>query len=198
VSTYSADDLRQLLDIHHRWLNGEDGGQRADLRDADLSRANLSWAYLSGADLSGAHLSGADLSRANLSWADLSGADLSGSHLSGADLSRADLSGAYLSGANLSGQPIRYASCSWTSHGERGRTLHGIASPNEAGVLHVTLSCGCFRGSLDELREYIARGEERYRASRTIALEFILSRMAEMGVAPTMRGAELESAGGAL
>ena len=184
MSTYSADDLRQLLDLHRRWLDVEDGGQRAYLSGADLSWANLSGADLSWANLSGADLRGANLSGANLRGANLRGADLSGADLSGADLRDAYLRGADLSGANLSGQPIRYASCSWTSHGERGRTLHGIASPNDAGVLHVTLSCGCFRGSPDELREYIARGEERYRASRTIALEFILARMAEMGLAP--------------
>ena len=143
MSTYSADDLRQLLDLHRRWLDGEDGGQRA---------------YLSGANLSCADLSRADLRDANLR-------------------------DAYLSGANLSGQPILRASCSWTAHGECGRTLQGVALPDDAGVLRIALSCGCFCGSPDELREYIARGEERYRASRTTALEFVLARMAEMGVA---------------
>ena len=122
MTTYSADDLRQLLDLHRRWLLGEDGGQRA---------------YLSGANLSG---------------------------------------------ADLSDQPLRYASCSWTAHGECGRALTGIAMPDESGALRLRLSCGCFRGTADELREYIARGDERYRASRTTALQFILLRMAEMGV----------------
>jgi hypothetical protein len=54
--------------------------------------------------------------------------------------------------------------------------------PDESGVLRLQLSCGCFHGSADELRDYIARSEERHRASRTTALEFILARMAEMGV----------------
>ena len=59
-------DLKQILELHKKWLNDEDGGKRADL---------------SGADLSGADLRGADLSGANLSSADLSSADLSGSYL---------------------------------------------------------------------------------------------------------------------
>ena len=62
------EEIDQILATHLKWLMGENGGSRADLRGADLS----------GADLSGADLRGADLSRADLSGADLSGADLSG------------------------------------------------------------------------------------------------------------------------
>ena len=78
--------LQDILDKHKKWLNEEEGGERADLSDA----------YLSGADLRSADLSGADLRRADLSGADLSGADLRRADLSGADLSGADLSGADL------------------------------------------------------------------------------------------------------
>ena len=74
-------DLKQILELHKKWLNDEDGGKRA---------------YLRGAYLRGADLSGADLRRA-----DLSGADLWDAYLRGADLSGADLSGAYLRGADL-------------------------------------------------------------------------------------------------
>ncbi|MEY8286171.1 pentapeptide repeat-containing protein [Blautia coccoides] len=80
------EELQEILKKHKKWLAGEDGGVRADLRRADLSEADLRRADLSGADLSEADLSGADLRRA-----DLSGADLSEADLSGADLRRADL-----------------------------------------------------------------------------------------------------------
>ncbi len=100
---------QEVLDLHTKWLRGEDGGVRlvsaigrieirADLTDADLSRADLT-----DADLSGANLRGADLSGANLTDADLSRADLSRADLSRADLSRADLRGADLTDANLRG-----------------------------------------------------------------------------------------------
>ena len=95
------------------WLNGKDGGERADLYRANLSganlhEANLSDANLSGADLHEANLRGANLSEANLSGADLHeanlrGADLHEANLRGADLYRANLSGANLYGANLRG-----------------------------------------------------------------------------------------------
>jgi len=99
-------NLKEKLDSHTKWLNGDADGVRANLRRADLRGANLSgadlrwadlrWADLRGANLRRADLSGADLRWADLRWADLSGADLSGANLSGADLRWADLSGADL------------------------------------------------------------------------------------------------------
>ena len=77
--------IKGILEKHQKWLNGEAGGERADLSWANLSGADLSWANLRGADLSWANLSGADLSGANLSGADLSWANLRGADLSGAE-----------------------------------------------------------------------------------------------------------------
>lgn len=68
--------LQEILSKHQKWLDDEEGGERAD-----LSRANLS----------GANLSGANLFRADLSGADLYGTDLRCADLYGANLSRADL-----------------------------------------------------------------------------------------------------------
>ena len=67
----TSDEIKQVLDLHKKWLNEEDGGERANLRWADLRVATLSGADLRGADLSGANLRGVDLC-----WADLRGADL--------------------------------------------------------------------------------------------------------------------------
>jgi len=86
MRTISYQELQIILKKHKRWINGEDGGEIADLRVANLSGADLS-----GADLSGADLSGADLRVANLRGADLRRANLSGADLSGADLRRANM-----------------------------------------------------------------------------------------------------------
>ena len=88
--------LREALDAHVFWINGEPNGKRADLRGADLSDADLHGADLRNAILTDANLCGADLSNA-----DLSNANLSAANLSGADLSFADLSGANLHGTIL-------------------------------------------------------------------------------------------------
>ena len=89
-------NIQEILEKHNKWLNRENGGERADLYGAYLCGANLSYADLSYADLRGANLDGADLRGANLY-----GADLGGANLSYADLSYADLRGANLDGADL-------------------------------------------------------------------------------------------------
>ena len=50
------EELQVILENHKKWMMDEDGGCRADLRDADLRRADLC-----DADLCGANLRGADL-----------------------------------------------------------------------------------------------------------------------------------------
>ena len=95
-------NIKKILDLHEKWLNGVPGGERANLRCADLR----------GADLSDANLRCADLSDANLSDANLRGADLRGADLRGADLRCADLRGADLSDANLRGADLRGADLS--------------------------------------------------------------------------------------
>ena len=50
------EEIEKVLELHKKWLNNEQNGERADLREADLR-----WA---------------DLHLANLHWADLRGADL--------------------------------------------------------------------------------------------------------------------------
>ena len=55
------EELQKILDAHKKWINGEDGGVRANLSFADLRGANLKGADLNFADLRGADLRGADL-----------------------------------------------------------------------------------------------------------------------------------------
>ena len=38
--------LQEILDKHKKWLNEEEGGERADLRGADLSGADLDYSCL--------------------------------------------------------------------------------------------------------------------------------------------------------
>lgn len=53
--------LKEILERHRKWLNDEDGGERANLRGANLRGVNLCGADLRGANLRGADLRGADL-----------------------------------------------------------------------------------------------------------------------------------------
>ena len=60
--------LKDVLRKHALYLNGECGGERANLYCADLHDADLSYATLRYADLRGATLSGADLNGADLDF----------------------------------------------------------------------------------------------------------------------------------
>lgn len=66
-------EIKQALELHGKWLNGENEGECADLRGANLSDADLRGADLIDANLSDANLSGANLINANLRGANLSG-----------------------------------------------------------------------------------------------------------------------------
>ena len=92
----TSEEIKKVLDLHKKWINGEDGGKRADLSRADLRGADLRWADLSGADLRRA-----DLREADLCGADLRGADLREVNLREADLCKANLSEADLSEVNF-------------------------------------------------------------------------------------------------
>ena len=73
--------LSEILELHKKWMAGNEVGERADLKDANLVGANLE-----GADLRYADLRYADLKDANLVGANLDNADLEGADLEGADL----------------------------------------------------------------------------------------------------------------
>ena len=105
----TKDELDVFLRKHKLWIEGEVGGERADLRGANLRGADLYGANLRGADLRGADLYGANLRGADLYGANLRGADLRGADLYGANLRGADLYGANLRGANLRGADLREA-----------------------------------------------------------------------------------------
>lgn len=88
--------LKEVLDSHKLWLNGDSEGKQADLRDADLRCADLR-----DADLLCADLREADLRRAKLVMADLREADLHQADMSSSELHFADLRGADMRGADL-------------------------------------------------------------------------------------------------
>lgn len=90
----TQEKLKEILDKHSKWLNAEDGGERADLVGTDLNNTDLRYLNLSSSDLSFSDISFTTLRYVNLSNSDLSNSDLSFSDLLGADLRGADLTNA--------------------------------------------------------------------------------------------------------
>ena len=132
-------NVKEILDLHKKWLDNNPDGVRADLRGAYLSGADLSWANLGGANLSRANLSGADLRWANLGGANLRLADLRGANLRladlrGADLRGADLRWADLRWANLGGADLRWANLGGANL--RGANLSGANLSGATGLLN--------------------------------------------------------------
>ena len=93
------DELKKILDLHKKWLNGDADGRRANLQDADLQDMDLRGADLWGADAQNASFAGADLQNADLGKADLRGADFFYANLQNVELRGADLRDARLQGA---------------------------------------------------------------------------------------------------
>ena len=152
--------LKEILERHRKWLNNEDGGERAnlgganlcgaDLRGADLREANLYGADLYGADMREANLCGANLRGANLGGANLRGADLREADLYGADLYGADLREANLYGADLRGADMREANLC-------GANLYGADLRGAKNIPFIPLACperGEFVG-FKKIGEYI-------------------------------------------
>lgn len=112
-------ELDALLELHKKWLNGEQGGLKLKLRGVELRDACLRNTDLRHADLRGVVLPNADLHSADLSYADLTNADLRGADLCSAvlhstvllkaDLSNANLNSADLKSADLRQADLRYA-----------------------------------------------------------------------------------------
>jgi hypothetical protein len=173
----TKDELKLILEKHQGWIKNEDGGERADLRDAnlcgaDLCGADLRWAHLRRADLRRANLYKADLREANLHMADLSGANLSYANLReavlcganlreavmhGTDLYEVSLNGVDLSGVNLYGADLRGANLDGTN---QILAVGPIGSRRDITFYHISedmVRCGCFSGTLKEFAARIDR-----------------------------------------
>jgi len=67
----TQDEFNKAVELHQKWRNSEDGGERADFSETDLTVIDFS-----NANLRSANLRYADLRSANLRYADLRSANL--------------------------------------------------------------------------------------------------------------------------
>lgn len=102
-------ELQNILKKHQLWLDGEPGGERANLEGVNLSEANLEGVNLRHANLEGVNLFEANLQRANLSNANLEKTNLVGAILMRTNLFEANLFEANLFNANLQGANLQIA-----------------------------------------------------------------------------------------
>jgi uncharacterized protein YjbI with pentapeptide repeats len=167
MKTYTAEELKEILDKHKKWFTNEPDGQRANLEGAYLKGANLYGAYLNSANLKGANLYGAYLNSANLEGAYLEGANLEGANLFGAYLYGANLYGANLYGAYLYGAYLNSANLEGAyleGANLKGANLYGVKNPPQylidyfkKDLLYVLLHSP--RTDIEILREKVIAGE---------------------------------------
>ena len=164
MRTISNKELNEILEKHEKWLNDEEGGERADLRGADLSYVNL---Y-------GADLREADLADANLSCADLSEADLKSADLRFADLQCADLRFANLQGTKLSHANLKDAEREWLVYA-------GPIGSRKAETIYFadydTILCSCWNnykgGTLSEFKARIDKAYPDDIATNKYRIEYL-------------------------
>ena len=147
----------------------EDNTMKKTLEEAMKSGANLG-----GADLGGADLVDADLVDANLRGANLRGANLRGAYLGGANLVDANLRGADLGGANLREEWGKLESVSDVM------MVGPIGSRNGYTTIYHTdkgvfVTCGCFRGTLDEFAKKVEEtdGDNNHARDYKALVEFV-------------------------
>lgn len=148
-----APDLRNLD------LRGLDLS-RLDLRAADLRGADMRGVNLWNANLKGVNLSGTNMQHANMQQATLSSASILDADLLGADLRNADLRNANLRNANLLGVDMRCTAL----RGTNCFILQMDTLPSGVATFYPTpdgwyLQVGCWEGTLDELRDIIAKDD---------------------------------------
>jgi hypothetical protein len=158
---------QDFIQAHKAWLLLPE-----DISDemSEAAKPPARYASLEGAEFHAVGSAHADLRYANLSGAVLRNASLSGADLQHADFTGADITGARFSGARLErATGIRYAAIHAHWHGECGRQILAVDHGAEGVIVH----CGCFRGTFDELGQYIEEGKEEYRASRSRAARML-------------------------
>lgn len=147
----SAMDLSDM-DLCNVDLSGSDLTE-TNLRGTDLSYARLHHAILHYADLACANLRRAILTHADLVYADLSGAVLHHTTMHRTDLAYANLRRAYMRGADLTGADLSGTKmCGLLTDGLPSGRLTFIPTPDGW-----YLAIGCWEGTIDTLREMIAK-----------------------------------------
>jgi hypothetical protein len=89
-------DLNRVIENHIKWVQGAEGGERANFRGKYLCGLSFRGARLPGADFSGSILTGVDMSHAIMTGSTMSCANMAKATLIGANLSRANMRDAIL------------------------------------------------------------------------------------------------------
>ena len=97
-------ELNEILRKHKLWLDGKEGGERANMQSAHMRSANMQ-----SANMQSAHMRSADMQCANMQRADMQCADMRYADMQCADMRYADMRYANLRNANMQRANIDYS-----------------------------------------------------------------------------------------
>ena len=126
-------ELNDILENHKKWLEGEEGGVCADLRDTNMTGTDLRGADLRHTDMKGTDLRDANMTGTDLRGADMRDADMKGTYLRDANMTGTDLRGADMRDADMKGTDLRDADMTGTDL--RGANLDYSCLPLWCGSL---------------------------------------------------------------
>lgn len=133
------EELKNILDLHAKWLNGEPGGVQAYLIDVDLTgiylvNKNLSWAFLHHVILKGSILDNANLKHVNLLNVNLEHSNLQNTNLESAVLCKVNFSDANIRGANFCNAVLENVSFENVHHDE-STIFFALQCPEEGSFI---------------------------------------------------------------
>lgn len=135
----TGEELKNILDLHAKWLNGEPGGVQAYLIDVDLTgiylvNKNLSWAFLHHVILKGSILDNANLKHVNLLNVNLEHSNLQNTNLESAVLCKVNFSDANIRGANFCNAVLENVSFENVYHDEN-TIFFALQCPEEGSFI---------------------------------------------------------------
>lgn len=131
-----------------------------------------SWNVFELAIVQNNRFDGTDFSYSNFKQTDLSSSTFKFCRLDGATIELAILTNVQLHGTIFWGVFYRFAKVAFTNHGQCGRELIAIRQNNQDSPIQ--LFCGCFTGTEEALRDFIAKGSQDMAKTRLLALETVL------------------------
>ncbi|MED9880682.1 MAG: pentapeptide repeat-containing protein [Ruminococcus sp.] len=133
------EELKNILNLHEKWLNGEPDGVQANLHDVDLTgiyliNKNLSWASLHHVILKHSILDNANLKHVNLLNVNLEYSSLRNTNLESAVLCKVNFSDANIIGANFCNAVLENVSFENVYHDE-STIFFALQCPEEGGFI---------------------------------------------------------------
>lgn len=107
--------LEMVLELHKKWLNGDENGEKAYLSVEDLSRVDLRNINLSYAIMNYTNLNGSNLNHTDFSYAKMNSVDFSYAKMNGADFSYAEMNSADFNNANAKDSNFSYVDFSYAN-----------------------------------------------------------------------------------